>query len=516
MTWLAQVRHVAVKDVRQMRWLSACYVVVVLLATAHALSWRGTSNPIFQAAMPFVVWFGMMLIASMIQADSPTHSDAFWASRPFYPSAVLAAKCCVAIVFIIGVGLVGQAIGLGAYGLGSRQMAASLARSAGEYGRWLLLAMVVAALTKDIPSFVVALVIVPVLLLVTGIIFTQSDQATAQTVARGLAAIVGVIGGLVLLVLLYRTRDTRRRTWVGGLIAEACLFTSVFAASPGSRVPALPASVRPPTLTVELLGLDTLPGRRTLGVAIHAQPGTPSQRLTLVDPVMLVRLRSGTTLRLPLNEDAIELRPAAPPPIEGITWPRYQSESGSTTIQRALPLTPANSAAVAGGVSSAALDGRVVVDELHTLATLPLANGALAAWGNGKVSIERWSHGQGDVSLTIVRSTLSTDVPRSLPLGAYAGKDVELALVNDRRHEGLELSPQTTKASSSSLVLPGPQLAVYAIELRSAKRQAVAGSAPLDGEWLRAARLVIVDWIPRGSYPVHAEFVVPTSPPSKK
>ena len=96
MSWLTQVWHVVKKDVRQFRWL----LVVQVLATAMAVTavvgpsshMGGSGFPrVFPTSLDWylvLVGLAVLISAVVVQADSPSRSDAFWASRPLHPLAV--------------------------------------------------------------------------------------------------------------------------------------------------------------------------------------------------------------------------------------------------------------------------------------------------------------------------------------------------------------------------------------------------------------------------------------------
>jgi hypothetical protein len=162
MTWFAQVRHVMAKDVRQARWFLIAYGSVVLLATAHALQWPGASNGILDTSMFMVVVTGMFLVASFIQADSPFRSDAFWASRPFHPMAMLVAKLSLATLVVMVPALTGQLAALADNAVPMTSLLTLAGRSVWMYALWLLVAMLLAAMTRDVRGFTTALVAVSV------------------------------------------------------------------------------------------------------------------------------------------------------------------------------------------------------------------------------------------------------------------------------------------------------------------------------------------------------------------
>ena len=145
MTWIAQLGHVVAKDVRQARWILLVYGLVVIGVTISSLHAMEATRLPASAFAAVIVLFGMVIVAWLVQDDSPFRADAFWASRPFYPSAVLGAKGLIAIVFIVGVPAIGQGIALASNNVGGRFIAPMVLESVEIYALWLLAAMVTAA-----------------------------------------------------------------------------------------------------------------------------------------------------------------------------------------------------------------------------------------------------------------------------------------------------------------------------------------------------------------------------------
>ena len=123
MTWIGEVAHVAWKDVRQQRWLLVAYVALVALATIRAALYLtiGNASSVFSATMPLVVLLGCIVGAVVVQGDPPTRADAFWLSRPFRASAMLAAKLLV-VAIAIALPLLGEAIGLASFAVPRRDI----------------------------------------------------------------------------------------------------------------------------------------------------------------------------------------------------------------------------------------------------------------------------------------------------------------------------------------------------------------------------------------------------------
>jgi hypothetical protein len=90
MTPLAQVVHVVKKDLRLLRWPLAAFAVV--LAMVAALNDRD-AQLVGSSVIPILaVIAGMLLVATLVQEQSPSAADASWRVLPLSPAAVFVAK----------------------------------------------------------------------------------------------------------------------------------------------------------------------------------------------------------------------------------------------------------------------------------------------------------------------------------------------------------------------------------------------------------------------------------------
>ena len=77
-----QALHVMAKDARQHKWLLLGFTAFTALTTLGAVRGEGSSMLGSILWMPALVFGGMLIVATLIQGDSPTSITAFWASRP--------------------------------------------------------------------------------------------------------------------------------------------------------------------------------------------------------------------------------------------------------------------------------------------------------------------------------------------------------------------------------------------------------------------------------------------------
>ena len=314
MNWLGQVRHVAAKDVRQTRWLLLGYVAIVALTTRDA-AWllvprRGSP----EGLVLLVVACGMFVVAALVQADSPTRGDAFWASKPLDASAVFAAKLVVTGAIVIGVPIVGQLAALLAIGTSAERLPLLLLVAAWSYALWLLAAMLVAALTKDLRTFATVFIGICVVLLFAMSELVPSHQYSVGQRAQAFLTYGGAAVALAAVFTLYRTRDTRPRMWAVGIVATiVILIGSTISSSPGLVVSTASAEAATPrrnaTLTAELVDASaaTLPAQWRFHV--RATGATATKRFSLSVTAADVYLRTGSVLRLPASTGRAFPRP---------------------------------------------------------------------------------------------------------------------------------------------------------------------------------------------------------------
>ena len=125
------------------------YVVIIAIAAEGALVPFGKWNPLYVLAVVFQFVVGLVIVAGLVQADSPTRSDAFWATRPLRPMAVFGAKVAMTAIIVLGVAVTAQAMVMRAFDVPMGVGLPLLIASARYYASWLLIAMIVAAATPN-------------------------------------------------------------------------------------------------------------------------------------------------------------------------------------------------------------------------------------------------------------------------------------------------------------------------------------------------------------------------------
>jgi hypothetical protein len=470
---------------------------------------------IFDILTVFVVMAGMLVVAQFVQADSPVRVDALWASRPLAPWAVFLEKFVAAALIILALALIGQFIGLRTFDVPARMIPGLLAESARQYGLWLLIAMVIAGLTPDLPSFVVALVALPIILLVVvETFFSSFDAGPAGSWTSIVLGVIAVLGGVALLAHVYRTRTSRRAIRIGAFAIAGCAFGSIVASWSGRPLAVEPAASLPhPSVSVAIAGLDQIASLRAIRLVVEVADAPESTRFSLGSPELLVHLRDGKELHvpaLPAGANSIGVHSTPPGLGQDVTWIVPPGAPTQRFQYYPVPLDDAQRAAIAVGIASAELRGQMWVTTSRVKGMFPLEVGARVAHNATRIAIEHWSHSDGDVALQLRIASIPREQPPVsvvMSIGAMSGQ--EFALLNERRHEAIALAQRGSSGGGTPMVLPGANVEDRELLLALATPYPAGTRAALGGDWFRGARLVQVDWVPRGSYPFRTNVAIP-------
>ncbi len=526
MRWISQVAHVLAKDLRELWRFVAVYLVVVAVCTMNALRWMPWDNAPAFMSLILLLMVGMFLLASAVQADSPTGADAFWASRPLYPSAVLAAKGCLALL-TVAAPLAGAAAALASYRLEARDVAAYAAGSAALYAAVLGAAMLLAGLSRDLRTFVIMAVAVPLVVLLIGAMF---DFSTPGGI-RGAMAVLSGAGALALLVYVYHRRDGSRWTRVAGFAAVAIFFYSGIVPS-SSRRSSQRASARRgvagtpytgPRPELRLVVFTGPPSRAAVTPAIRPQSGEcsglektkgplvlnvltlPKGRMpVLVDAEVVYQLCDGTALRAPL-ERFVSLASMARPALRaGMRWLEPGPHADGLRQQLDVSLTREQRRALSNGFARVVLEGRMVMFESRMSGTMDLRQGATLVDVGRRAELDKVTWDDGDLAVDLRTLTVPRrGEPESPDDLLRFNNATEYVLESPERHEAFPIQRQQMNESPFWLVLPGAPLQHRRVHLELPPLRDTR--IPLGDAW-RRGRLMLFDWVERGSYPVRLEL----------
>lgn len=223
MSMWKQVWHVMKKDLRQFRWLIVMQVMATGMAINSAIgpaAQRGEAPWITREFAIQGFWSAMMmflavvLTVSVIQADSPSSSDAFWATKPFRPLAVLLAKALLIVGVTFAIPTAGEIFALADRGIVGTQALTLVADGAALLFALLLAAAVLAALTADMTTFLAAGVTAWFGAAGFGfIIWRFLFQGAYSEMTSVPVAGLGALLGCSILAYQYQRRNVRRSVW---------------------------------------------------------------------------------------------------------------------------------------------------------------------------------------------------------------------------------------------------------------------------------------------------------------
>jgi hypothetical protein len=470
MSWPAQLWHVMKKDLWQVKGLLAAYVAIIGVAIWNTTLGSDAAKPVFESAMVLVIAVGTFIAATLVQSDSPTRSDVFWASRPFYRSAVFGAKLASVLVAVLGPGLIGDWIVLAIVGVPPAQVVALLADAGATYGIWITVPIVAAALTRDLRSFVVLMVSGFAALLLALVAVAQRVSVVEYFHDSALYVIPGVLGGLLLVWYLYRTRDTRWWTWVAG--AVAVLFALGAVTRPAVQPPELPELKRPVTLgftvdrgetPAEGPGFDfTLDGMRA------------GERYELVSGSVLLSSRRDS-IRVPVMDA-----------MHAFTL------GGAVAAQER-----SSKSAITGAIEHARYDGRLLVERQSAL-TLPLREGAGEFWNGRRVTVRVVQRTAGAVLIGLELRQVQGGTLATPGVDPDLMRRTTFLLEHEQRNTVPPLNEVSRASATHALVIPGANVRNSWLWLRAA-----------DGTQMNDVHLELVQWVPIGSMPISATYTAP-------
>jgi hypothetical protein len=511
MSAMAELWHIVRKDVRQSRWLLAAFIVLVIAATLGAVTRERLLDGNLQWAAGLLLILGPITAASIIQADSPTQADAFWASHPFRRWAMLGAKITMALVFLLLLPLIGQLLGLIAFRVPPSELPTMMLASVVSYGLLLLIAAFVAALTPELRGFVLGLIAFLVAVVAISIAGAEL-QWSWNPVLRGVLQVLSLGGVVALLAVLYVRRDTRGARALGVAALALMLVAGVDPIGTPARdgtLASLPAPKRTAAVALELRDTAQIARTGQAQFRLRLVGGVDGVHYRLDDMRARFFLHGGGTLDLPARQVIAHTTsptfatavPALPgvPPIRTMEQPFVHSMTDVT-----LDLTDEQRGTLVQGVDSAEFSSDIVVLEPRVLMTLPLKAGAHALADGHEVRIERLGFGASTDVLDLSVKTLAGAG------GEYSWMDSENGLlavvVNAERSEGIGLARGGASANPGLLVLPGAGLQQGTLMFRqpSVRR---GEPPPVDDAFLQGASVMLVRWQPTGRYEARATSV---------
>ena len=236
---MSQTLHILRKDLKRLRWLVLIWAVVLLVRVGF---WSTGTNPTESLAYSFVVneasgLIGVLqilmlaLVAARLVHEEPLVGwDAFWLTRPYARSALIAAKLLFAAGVLIVLPLVADLWTMAIYHAGMRAQVEAAPTFISSYATWTLLLLAFAVVTPSLGAFVLAIVasvagvsILLVVLISAAVLLSEPSTGNSPAVTNQVPALVGtlVVDGAMLAAITYQYR---RRRWPIAVIVAAVGF----------------------------------------------------------------------------------------------------------------------------------------------------------------------------------------------------------------------------------------------------------------------------------------------------
>ena len=194
-----------------------------------------------------------------MQTDAPANARAYWTCVPIQSRALLLAKAAVIIAVLLLPPLIGQFFAIGHYGISGARTVTMMIASGSVYGAWLLLAMLVASLTKRFTGFTATLLGIPALFALLATVVARSPWRVLTSHVPGAAiGLVTVLVAASMLLLVYSRRKVGN-AWLGaGALVVASGLLAITAPTRNAIGAPLPPTNVPP-ITMEIAPVDLRP-----------------------------------------------------------------------------------------------------------------------------------------------------------------------------------------------------------------------------------------------------------------
>jgi hypothetical protein len=501
MKWLAQVAHVARKDLLMTRWYVAGYAALVAIASAAALDFGPGLNPLW----PLLVWLlATICVWVIIQTDSPYRSEAFWASKPLSATGVFAGKVLYIILIMTGIGLAGQVIVLLiGFRLDARDFTSIVLASALGYGSSLLGATVIASMTPDVRS-VILIYIANFVFMNTVVMYFVLKRTGGDVVAR-FPMVVGFLvfaATQLLIAQVYRARSRRLGIWlfvITSLLSPLVVLTvfPVPTVAP-STSKAAPAQLQAADFSAWRTNVTSSNGDDQFYVYGQLSGGSPHHAYVVVDARVEVEGERGTTLRIPVTSPIFLNRPLAPN-VDGVRWiqdaqpPVYRAGMNVRVSRRQV-------SALSSPSTRVALRARIEILEPRISAPVPLVRGTVAVSNRQRLKV--LSTYPGD--LRVAASRIAQHSVPDQGLKDFGSNLFEYALISRPFHEAVALKRKPV-AIGSALVITGGGGSRETVQLTTEDVFRRTSFEP-GMDWLASAELLRIEWRSLGSYPVTVDL----------
>lgn len=528
MRWALQVAQVARKDLKQVRWMFGLFLLGIGMSAWGIVSGSSfgpyqTSETTVVIGMPtmysaflptFVSLLGIGIAATLVQLDSPSRPNTFWATRPIAPSAVLTSKLLLILVGLVGAAVVGAGIAMWAMDASMTSMVRALVQSTLSAVRWVLLVLVVAGITRDIREFVAGMVALIILLLMVGMMMPDIAMALSRPFAVAMT-LVSIVSALIFVARLYRTRERTNSTAGIALAIAACLVlasfmpdNSLFAANSGTQTvaPVTPLKV----LTTQFLPADS--DNYTLRMSLAAPVQSDSVRFDFAPELVTLKGNAGETrveLAYGMEHQPVVLAGTMPWVGRSVKWLGQDTLAlaSFSSLWSKRKFKSADTAQYAGAVSK--VRGTLTMSRPRILANMPLRQGATVVVDGYRVNI--YGGVQHDTTARVWIQLATINPPDLIPRTMYSnfgGIALQFALLNEQRGEAIQLNASNSTGTGGYVVMPQMSITSTYAQFTTGSPFYGRTKIPLDDTWYADARLVVMEWVRAGKFSLEAEGVV--------
>ena len=480
---MTQALHIVRKDLKHLRWL---LLVWVAMLAARVGFWSLGLHPRGDVDYAFVLNNATALIGSLqmlmlafvgarlIHAEAPVGWNAFWLTRPYSRPALIAAKLLLAAVVFVVMPLVADLVTMGVYHAGVRAQLVAGSSFISGYVTWMLLVLVVAALTPTLSAFILTFVAgftgMTVLLMAMNALSIYLRDPAATPVFRqfepapGIAATVVTAAALFgAIVHQYRTRRWRPAAAlvVAALVASMAI-PSLWGAerrSPDNvpawaQNPATSPAVVDPGWRLQRQYLRQGP-RMVVYAPVRLQGMPRDYTFDAVDGQSTLTQSDGTVLTRQLRDSGFPVKPedtesgshgALRSALGGnVTFVRGANEGDAVYWPRLMDLSGDEYASLRGTSGRLAATFRFRMNRTRLRAILPIEAGAAHDDGLSRIEIVRAEHRPAGFAVTVrAWRALSPVTNRDTAFASY-----KFLLYNAARGEAL--------SAARRVQLPTPQ-----------------------------------------------------------
>ncbi|HSJ09481.1 MAG TPA: hypothetical protein VK928_06185, partial [Longimicrobiales bacterium] len=451
-----------------------------------------------------LVMTAMVLVATLVQEDSPARDDAFWVTKPLAPTAVFAAKLLV-IALLATIGLVGQALALNAHDVPLHDFPAHLAKSAYSFAAIIVTFAVFAALTRNLRSLVVSVIVLFVLMQFIGTALMRADETPAGAPAAPFVGAAMLAAMLLLIGHQYVTRRVRRGIALGLFIVAAFwAATAAFPRSAGVAPVVAADDYLPSERFVARIITESLDyGHGQFRVVLVPALREADVRYRLLEPSALLIGEDGAVETLVVVSTSERIGPPAELP-DGMRW--HGAPEGFDDATLGVNHRPGQVERIRAGTARLVIRGVIEQQERTSNLVLPLERGHTAAVQGTRLRVLRVGSGlEPVIDLARTRVLEPARVPRVPPRGGDLNtRDMEYTLVNAKLGEAYPLMERGYSSNPLALVLPGPTTTVGDVKL-GPLWELHYRAAPPDAAWLRDAVLHAARWRAVAHYPVRVD-----------